>query len=66
MQIVAKGKNVELAEGGDVRENNQKLLRLGVIVRPMNGYGLPRHVRISVGLEDDNRALITALRQALA
>jgi histidinol-phosphate aminotransferase len=66
IQFVPSQANFLLAEVGDGRAIYQKLLRLGVIVRPMNGYGLPRHVRISVGLEDDNRALITALRQALA
>ena len=43
----------------------ERLLRLGVIVRPMNGYGLPRHVRISVGLPEENRKLIEALEKVL-
>jgi histidinol-phosphate/aromatic aminotransferase/cobyric acid decarboxylase-like protein len=32
----------------------------------MGGYGWPRHVRISVGLPEENRKLITALEKALA
>jgi histidinol-phosphate aminotransferase len=43
-----------------------KLLRKGVIVRPMHGYGYPRHVRISVGLPEENRKLTAALAEALA
>jgi histidinol-phosphate aminotransferase len=42
------------------------LLRQGVIVRPMGGYGLPRHVRITVGREHENRRLISALEAVLA
>ncbi len=54
---------VDVAAGRAVYD---ALLRQGVIVRPMNGYGLPRHVRISVGLEDENRKLVAALGQVMA
>ncbi len=37
------------------------LLRKGVIVRPMDGYGLKRHVRVSIGLPRENKSLIRAL-----
>ena len=36
-----------------------------MIVRPMDGYGLPRHVRISVGLPEENRRLVAALEAVL-
>jgi histidinol-phosphate aminotransferase len=39
------------------------LLRCGVIVRPVASYGLPRHLRISVGLPAQNDRLLQALRQ---
>ena len=45
--------------GGYVYE---ELLRRGVIVRPMTGYGLPGFVRISIGRSSENRALIKALK----
>ena len=48
------------------RELFQRLLRRGVIVRPLDEYGLPRHVRISVGSASQNRFLLGALRAALA
>jgi histidinol-phosphate aminotransferase len=54
---------VEVGEGRGVYED---LLRQGVIVRPMNGYGFPRHVRVSVGLENENRRMIAALERTLA
>jgi histidinol-phosphate aminotransferase len=58
--------NFILADVGDGRAIFDKLLRLGVIVRPTGGYGLPRHLRISVGLEEENRKLVAALERALA
>jgi len=42
------------------------LLREGVIVRPVAGYGLPRCVRITVGTSQQNERLITALSRVLA
>lgn len=44
------------------RELFQQLLREGVIVRPLDGYGLERHLRISVGLPEQNRRLLEALQ----
>jgi histidinol-phosphate aminotransferase len=41
----------------------EKLLREGVIVRPMEGFGLPEHVRITVGTAEENERLIKALRR---
>ncbi len=58
--------NFILAEVGDGRAVFDKLLRHGVIVRPVGGYGLPRHVRISVGLAEENRRLVAALEQVLS
>lgn len=41
------------------------LLRRGVIVRPIAGYGLPRHLRVSIGTEAENRRFLAALDQTL-
>jgi histidinol-phosphate aminotransferase len=43
----------------------QQLLRRGVIVRPVGNYGYPEHLRITVGLPEQNDRLISALREAL-
>jgi len=43
----------------------QALLAHGVIVRPVAGYGMPRHLRVSVGLAKENARFIEALSQAL-
>jgi histidinol-phosphate aminotransferase len=41
----------------------EPLLREGVIVRPMAGFGLPEHVRVTVGLPEENERLVKALRR---
>ncbi len=43
----------------------EQLLRGGVIVRPLGGYGLPRHLRISVGLPEQNDRLVRVLGELL-
>lgn len=45
---------------------NLALLKQGVIVRPVGNYGLPRWLRISIGLPHENAAFIAALGNALA
>jgi histidinol-phosphate aminotransferase len=44
----------------------ESMLRLGVIVRPVGNYGLPNHVRITVGTAPQNQRMLAALEQALA
>ena len=48
------------------RELFKSLLRQGVIIRPLDEYGLPGHVRVSVGTAAQNKALFKALQQSLA
>jgi len=43
----------------------QALLKEGVIVRPLDAYGLPNHLRISVGLVEQNLRLLAALKKVL-
>lgn len=42
------------------------LLRRGVIVRPLAAWGLPDHLRVSVGRDDEMPRVIAALNEALA
>jgi histidinol-phosphate aminotransferase len=44
----------------------QRLLREGVIVRPMTSFGLENALRVTVGTPEENRRLIKALRKVLA
>src|SRR5512135_3704465 len=39
---------------GDAARVNRSLLQQGVIVRPIGGYGLPQHLRVTIGLESEN------------
>jgi histidinol-phosphate aminotransferase len=42
-----------------------RLLRRGVIVRPISGYGLPAYLRVSIGTEAENGRFLDALKQSL-
>jgi histidinol-phosphate aminotransferase len=44
---------------------NRKLLQAGVIVRPIASYGMPQHLRVTVGLESENARFLAALERAL-
>jgi histidinol-phosphate aminotransferase len=43
----------------------QRLLRRGVIVRPIAGYGLPDYLRVTIGTETENARFIDALEAIL-
>ncbi|MET0065579.1 MAG: histidinol-phosphate transaminase [Candidatus Thiodiazotropha sp.] len=46
-------------------EVDRALLQQGVITRPIAGYGLPNHLRVSIGLEAENSRFLTALSEVL-
>ena len=46
-------------------EVDQALLREGCITRPIGGYGMPNHLRVSIGLTSENARLLTALAKVL-
>jgi histidinol-phosphate aminotransferase len=50
---------------GDAALVNQKLLRQGVIVRPLANYGMPEHLRVTIGLERENERFLEALEKSL-
>lgn len=47
------------------REMTQELLRKGVIVRDMTGWGLHEYIRVSIGSVSENKKFFKALRQIL-
>lgn len=61
----SQGNFVLLDTGRDAAEVFQALLREGVILRPVRPYGFTRELRMSVGLPEENRAAIAALRKVL-
>ena len=52
-------------EVGDGARIFRQLLERGVIVRPVAGYGMPRHLRVTVGLPEENERFLMALEQSL-
>lgn len=66
VKTVPTGANFILAETGRGREVFQELQQREVIVRPMDPYGLPNHIRISIGTPEQNRKVIDALKAVLA
>ena len=50
---------------GDAKAVNAALLKSGVIVRPIAGYGLPDWLRVSIGLESENARFLSSLTQAI-
>ncbi|HYO27235.1 MAG TPA: histidinol-phosphate transaminase, partial [Azonexus sp.] len=52
-------------KAGDGAAVNQKLLKQGVIVRPIGGYGLPEWLRVTIGTEPENTRFLEALEKAL-
>jgi len=70
LEYVPSYGNFVLFKAGDTDDAGMKvfdaLQRLGVIVRPVNGYGLPQWLRVSVGLPHENEAFLVALPKALA
>jgi histidinol-phosphate aminotransferase len=54
---------IRVGKGADVYK---KLLRRGVIVRPIGGaYGLPEHLRVTVGTAAENERFLSALAASL-
>jgi histidinol-phosphate aminotransferase len=43
----------------------QRLLALGVIVRPVASYGMPEHLRVTIGTEAENTRFLESLARAL-
>jgi histidinol-phosphate aminotransferase len=54
--------SVKVGKAADVY---QKLLRAGVIVRPVASYGMPEYLRVTIGLHGQNQTFLTALKNAL-
>lgn len=65
LKVVPSAANFLLVEVGDGQRVFQELQRRGVITRPMGGYQMPAHIRISVGTAAENQKCITALRAIL-
>jgi len=65
LEFIPSRANFITVRVGDAAGVYQKLLAKGVIVRPIAGYGMPEHLRITVGLPEHNARFLAALEQAL-
>ncbi len=63
--IPSFGNFVTIDLGRDAGPVDQSLLRLGVVTRPVANYGMPNHLRVSIGLADENARFLAALEQVL-
>ncbi|SFR39546.1 histidinol-phosphate aminotransferase [Pseudidiomarina maritima] len=63
--IPSHGNFLTIEVGPEAGEMYQKLLRSGVIVRPVAGYQLPNHLRVSIGLPSENQTFIDAMKTIL-
>jgi len=43
----------------------QRLLKEGVIVRPMSSFGMETTLRVTIGTPEENRRLVKALKKVL-
>lgn len=50
---------------GDGPAIYQKLLLEGVIVRPLKAYDMPRHIRVTIGTEEQNQRFLTSIEKVL-
>ncbi|WAC44814.1 histidinol-phosphate transaminase [Pseudomonas sp. SL4(2022)] len=64
--IPSKGNFIAVDFGRDTAAINQALLRAGVIVRPVAGYGMPNFLRVSIGLPAENARFLEALGRVLS
>ena len=63
--IPSIGNFVCVEVGDDAGVVYDALLRRGVIVRPVANYGMPRHLRVSIGTEQENAVFLTQLAEVM-
>jgi histidinol-phosphate aminotransferase len=65
LSFIPSAGNFVCFEVGDAKRVNDALLRQGVIVRPIANYGMPKHLRVTIGLPEENARFLTALKTVL-
>ncbi|MDJ0806459.1 MAG: histidinol-phosphate transaminase [Gammaproteobacteria bacterium] len=63
--IPSVGNFVTVDLGRTAREVDQALLQQGCITRPVANYGMPNHLRVSIGLPAENQRFLEALKKVL-
>lgn len=63
--IPSVGNFITVNMATDAMSIYQALLKEGVIVRPVANYGMPEHLRISIGLPEENERCLAALAKVV-
>lgn len=63
--IPSRGNFIAVDLGREAAPIFNSLLRQGVIVRPVANYGMPHHLRVSIGLPEENQRFLDVLKQAM-
>ncbi|NTV10276.1 MAG: histidinol-phosphate transaminase [Zoogloea sp.] len=61
LEWIPSAGNFVAFKAGDAARINLALLKRGVIVRPIAGYGMPQWLRVSIGLPEENARFLEAL-----
>jgi histidinol-phosphate aminotransferase len=64
--IPSVGNFISVDVGRDPGQVYEALLRKGVIVRPIDNYGMPGYLRISIGLPEENQRFLETIKQVLS
>jgi len=63
--IPSFGNFLSIDLGRDAAATDQALLQQGVVARPIANYGLSNHLRVSIGVDEENARFLSALEQVL-
>lgn len=63
--IPSVGNFIAIDMGREALPIYEALLRKGLIVRPLAGYGMPNHLRVTAATESENSRFIKALQEVL-
>jgi histidinol-phosphate aminotransferase len=66
IETVPSGANFILCRTGNGQDVFQALQQRRVIVRPMDPYGLPEYIRITIGTPEQNASVLAALEEVMA
>jgi histidinol-phosphate aminotransferase len=65
LEFIPSAANFILVRVGEGRRLCDEMQKLGVIVRPMDGYRLPEWIRISIGTPGENARCLEALKRVV-
>ena len=63
--IPSIGNFIAVELGKNAMELYNRLLKEGVIVRPVGVYDMPNHLRVSIGMPEENQRFLDALQRVL-